>query len=83
MIILPTNEKSDSLKRKPLEYGARQDRISQSQSIKIILFWRQLVSLFQPTENGEFERKFEKILEELIQNEVSLGGINVILTIVF
>ena len=27
-IILPTNEKSDSLKKKPLDYGARQVRIS-------------------------------------------------------
>ena len=32
-VILPTNEKSDSLKGKPLDYGAQQGRISQSSLI--------------------------------------------------
>ena len=38
-----TNEKSVSIKRKPLDYGARQGRISQSSLIWIIFFWRQLM----------------------------------------
>ena len=37
-IILPTNDKSESLKRKPLDFGARQGRISQSSLIEIRLF---------------------------------------------
>ena len=42
-LTLSTNKKSDSLKRKPLEYGARQGCISQLSLIKIRFFWRHLL----------------------------------------